>query len=129
MLSPVCTIRPSALSSTTLPHTTQPWPWPSREESTGTCETASPRPSQSARSTHTTAQMSAEVSVVASTLERLTFGNLRKKARAVPTGSASPEHMTCARQAGSESAAQISVVIWSWPGVRQSIQSTRRSAR
>ena len=46
---------------------------------------------------------------------------MRKKARAVPTGNASPEHMTCARQAGSESAAHISVVIWSWPGVRQSI--------
>ena len=41
----------------------------------------------------------------------------------------SPVGHTCAKQAGSESAAQISVIIWSRPGVRQSIQSTRRSAR
>eukprot|EP00966_Prymnesium_polylepis_P069594 1618240-Prymnesium_polylepis.1 len=65
--------------------------------------------------------MSADVSVVERTLESVTSGNLRRKAAAAGTGSASPEHMTCR----SGSASQSSVAICSWPGVRQSTQSTR----
>jgi len=53
------------------------------------------------------AQMSADVSVVESTLLSVTSGNLRRKAEAVATGSASPEHMTCDSGIASQSSVHI----------------------
>eukprot|EP00965_Chrysotila_dentata_P161655 5338961-Pleurochrysis_carterae.AAC.2 len=79
MLYPECTRQPRSSTDNVLPHTTPPF---SALESTGTCAATPVSASHIASDTRLSAQMSAAVSVVESTLESDTRGNFAKKARA-----------------------------------------------
>mmetsp|Transcript_28333 Transcript_28333/g.85665 ORF Transcript_28333/g.85665 Transcript_28333/m.85665 type:complete len:430 (+) Transcript_28333:117-1406(+) len=144
MFQPRWRMRPlSSSSNTSFPHTTSPAPPPH----TGTLVIpAAAAASQTAASTSRSMQMSAAVSVVDRTFDMVTEGKARRKARAVATGSASPDTITCRRHAGrgdrppphpppalpsppAPPPPHCSVSICSWPGVRQSTQSARASAR